>query len=109
MWIHQMGVHKLPHADRQPFYRVLVSDGSERYAAEENLEPILPSQAGLPSQARVPRIDHEMVGRFFSSHDGTRYLPNAELAAMYPEDEDYVKDFISKGFPEGPPRSSAKE
>ena len=100
MWIHQMGVHKLPHADRQPFYRVLVSDGSERYAAEENLEPI------LPRQARVPRIDHEMVGRFFSSHDGTRYLPNAELAALYPEDEDYVKDFIGQGFPEGPPSSS---
>ena len=32
-----MGVHKLPHAENQPFYRVLVSDGSERYAAEENL------------------------------------------------------------------------
>ena len=51
-----MGVHKLPHAEKQPFYRVLVSDGSERYAAEESLEPILPT---------APRIDHYMVGRFF--------------------------------------------
>ena len=60
MWIHQMGVHKLPHAENQPFYRVLVSDGSERYAAEESLEPI--------QRPWAPRIDHEMVGRFFREH-----------------------------------------
>merc|ERR1712037_757594 len=85
MWIHQMGVHKLPNADKQPFYRVLVSDGSERYAAEESLEPILPT---------APRIDHYMVGRFFSSYDGTRYLPNEELATIYPEDVEYVQEYL---------------
>lgn len=86
MWIHQMGVHKLPHAEKQPFYRVLVSDGSERYAAEESLEPI-------PFDG-VPRIDHDMVGRFFCSFDGSRYLPNEELATIYPEDVDHVRDYL---------------
>ena len=33
-WIHQMGVHNLPRGPRQPFYGVLVSDNTTRYAAE---------------------------------------------------------------------------
>ena len=33
-WIVQMGVHNLPHKQYQPFYNVLVEDGSNRYAAE---------------------------------------------------------------------------
>ena len=33
-WIKQMGVDRLPNKDKQPFYNVLVSDGTNRYAAE---------------------------------------------------------------------------
>jgi hemimethylated DNA binding protein len=32
-----MGVDKLEKQDKQPFYNVLVGDGSQRYAAQENL------------------------------------------------------------------------
>jgi F-box protein 21 len=32
-----MGVDKLERQDKQPFYNVLVGDGSQRYAAQENL------------------------------------------------------------------------
>ena len=32
-----MGVDKLADKDKQPFYNVLVADGSQRYAAQENL------------------------------------------------------------------------
>jgi hemimethylated DNA binding protein len=32
-----MGVDRLPRKDSQPFYNVLVDDGSIRYAADENL------------------------------------------------------------------------
>ena len=32
-----MGVDRLPRKDKQPFYNVLVDDGSVRYAADENL------------------------------------------------------------------------
>ncbi len=89
-----MGVHKLPRADRQPFYNVLVSDGSERYAAEENLEPILCRDDDDDGGSTVPKITHHQVGRFFSSFDGKRYLPNEELAVIYPEDAEFVKNFI---------------
>ena len=33
-WIIQMGVHNLPKKQFQPFYNVLVEDGSNRYAAQ---------------------------------------------------------------------------
>ena len=36
-WIVQMGVHMLPGKDQQPFYNVLVEDGSNRYAAQGKL------------------------------------------------------------------------
>ena len=36
-WIHQMGVDRLPLGRHQPFYHVWASDGSDRYAAQENL------------------------------------------------------------------------
>ena len=35
-----MGIHTLQRMAYQPYYHVLVSDGSNRYAAEENLEPL---------------------------------------------------------------------
>ena len=58
MWIVHMGVHRLARADRQPFYKVLVEDGSERYAAEENLVPVAKDEDGI-------RVEHEALGRFF--------------------------------------------
>ena len=33
-WILQMGVDRLPLGPNQPFYNVLVEDGSNRYAAQ---------------------------------------------------------------------------
>ena len=46
-WISHMGVDKLRERDQQPFYNVLVGDGSQRYAAQENL-------AGLEQACPVP-------------------------------------------------------
>ena len=34
LWIARMGVDRLPNGRNQPFYNVLVEDGSNRYAAE---------------------------------------------------------------------------
>jgi F-box protein 21 len=90
-WVLQMGVNKLPLADQQPFYNVLVSDGSERYAAEENLEPILKTDENA-----VSHITHPQIGRFFEGFDGKRYLPNHHLAVIYPEDAQYVHRFFSR-------------
>jgi len=35
-WIYQMRVHNLRFKEEQPFYNVLVEDGSSRYAAQGN-------------------------------------------------------------------------
>nr|XP_050023267.1 F-box only protein 21-like [Dermacentor andersoni] len=75
-WIFQMGVHNLSHEDRQPFYNVLVEDGSNRYAAQENLE--------MSTSPDV--ITHPDVGKYFERFCGTYYLPNAEKEYEYPED-----------------------
>ena len=40
-WIHQMGVHQLPNGQWQPFYGVLVNDGSIRYAAQGTYSSVL--------------------------------------------------------------------
>ena len=40
-WIDRMGVNNLPQKQHQPFYNVLVEDGSNRYAAQGKHE--LPS------------------------------------------------------------------
>lgn len=37
-WIRNMNVHSLPHGPHQPFYNVLVEDGSCRYAAQGERE-----------------------------------------------------------------------
>eukprot|EP00088_Acartia_fossae_P001616 TRINITY_DN10642_c0_g1_i1.p1 TRINITY_DN10642_c0_g1~~TRINITY_DN10642_c0_g1_i1.p1 ORF type:complete len:598 (-),score=77.38 TRINITY_DN10642_c0_g1_i1:98-1891(-) len=75
-WIYQMRVNKLPKKDTQPFYNVLVTDGSERYAADENLEPCQPEI-----------VTHPQIGKYFKAFDSSRgYLPNDELLKEYPDD-----------------------
>lgn len=34
LWIAQMGVDRLPNGRNQPFYNVLVEDGTNRYASQ---------------------------------------------------------------------------
>lgn len=40
-WIQRMGVRTLVRGENQPFYHVLVDDGSYRYAAEGKFENIV--------------------------------------------------------------------
>ncbi len=78
-----MGVDRLRLREHQPFYHVLVCDGSSRYAAQENLQPV---EIGLD-------VSHPEVGRHFSRREGTRYRLNTEAAARYPEDEHFRQRF----------------
>ena len=73
-----MGVLNLPKAENQPFYNVMVEDGSVRYAAEENLVPV--EEDGV-------RIGHPMMGQYFRSVRGRYYEPNDELSELYPDDK----------------------
>ena len=78
MWVIQMAVDKLQNKENQPFYNVLVEDGSNRYAADENLEI-----------AKPVRINHPAIGRYFKHfHSDIGYEPNEELSKNYPEDKD---------------------
>jgi F-box protein 21 len=77
-WQNQMGVHLLPNKHKQPFYNVLVDDLSIRYAAQESLEIAL-------ADAVKPDL-HPRIGKYFSSFDSHRYIPNVELAKRYPDD-----------------------
>ncbi|KAL4636098.1 F-box only protein 21 [Arapaima gigas] len=75
-WITTMRVHQLSNGANQPFYNVLVQDGTCRYAAQENLEP----------HSAPLEIGHPEVGRYFTEFSGTHYVANEELQARYPED-----------------------
>ncbi|KAM3867899.1 F-box only protein 21 [Diretmus argenteus] len=75
-WITTMRVHQLSSGAVQPFYNVLVQDGTCRYAAQENLEP----------HSAPLEIGHPEVGRYFSEFSDTHYVANEELQTRYPED-----------------------
>ncbi|XP_031704924.1 F-box only protein 21 isoform X2 [Anarrhichthys ocellatus] len=75
-WITTMRVHQLSNGANQPFYNVLVQDGTCRYAAQENLEP----------HSAPLEIGHPEVGRYFSEFANTYYFANEELQTRYPED-----------------------
>ncbi|XP_037536151.1 F-box only protein 21 isoform X2 [Nematolebias whitei] len=75
-WITTMRVHQLSNGANQPFYNVLVQDGTCRYAAQENLEP----------HSAPMEIGHPEVGRYFSEFTETHYVANEELQTRYPED-----------------------
>lgn len=76
-WIYQMGVNNLARKSKQPFYQVLVNDGSQRYAAEDNLTIF---SAGCV-------VDHHLVGRYFDEFCQTHYRPNKMKAMEYPDDK----------------------
>uniref|UniRef100_A0A8C6U8T1 F-box protein 21 n=1 Tax=Neogobius melanostomus TaxID=47308 RepID=A0A8C6U8T1_9GOBI len=75
-WITTMRVHQLSKGANQPFYNVLVQDGTCRYAAQENLEP----------HSAPLEIGHPEVGRYFSEFVESYYVANEELQTRYPED-----------------------
>ncbi|KAM4615728.1 F-box only protein 21 isoform 2-T2 [Polymixia lowei] len=75
-WITTMRVNQLSSGANQPFYNVLVQDGTCRYAAQENLEP----------HSAPLEIGHPEVGRYFSEFSDTHYVANEELQTRYPED-----------------------
>ncbi|CAH0554702.1 unnamed protein product [Brassicogethes aeneus] len=77
-WQIQNNVDKLNLKDKQPFYNVLVEDGSRRYVAQENLRPT--ENTGF-------LYLNDEVGRHFSHFFETHYVPNAEKEKEYPADK----------------------
>lgn len=88
-WVRRMGVDHLQYKTKQPFYNVLVHDGSHRYAAQENLSV---------SQEPVP-ISHSDIGKYFKEFTGVCYLPNDELQQQYPDDATVKNNLLrERGF-----------
>ncbi|XP_072921583.1 F-box only protein 21 [Hemitrygon akajei] len=87
-WMRTMGVYNLPHGPDQPFYNVLVQDGSCRYAAQEN----------LIYHSSPMEISHQEVGRYFSEFCGTHYVANEELQIQYPDDLVLTSQLVMKVY-----------
>ncbi|XP_044304805.1 F-box only protein 21 isoform X1 [Varanus komodoensis] len=87
-WIRNMNVHSLPHGPHQPFYNVLVEDGSCRYAAQENLS----------YNMEPHEIAHPDIGRYFTEFAGTHYVANTELEIRYPEDLEFTRAAVRKTY-----------
>ncbi|KAA8909794.1 Hemimethylated DNA-binding protein YccV like-domain-containing protein [Sphaerosporella brunnea] len=76
-WIERMNVETLPRGRNQPFYHVLVEDGTVRYVAEENIQPIRPKNVS----ALIG-----LAGKYFKRFDAAegRFVSNVE--AEFPDD-----------------------
>uniref|UniRef100_A0A1A8RB16 F-box protein 21 n=1 Tax=Nothobranchius rachovii TaxID=451742 RepID=A0A1A8RB16_9TELE len=98
-WITTMRVHQLSNGADQPFYNVLVQDGTCRYAAQENLEP----------HSSPLEIGHPEVGRYFSEFTETHYVANEELQARYPEDTGETLDTVRQLYHRNAPGSGSQE
>ncbi|KAM4707993.1 F-box only protein 21 [Discoglossus pictus] len=81
-WIENMVLQNgvLQHGANQPFYSVLLEEGSCSYVAQENLE-----HHPCPAEIRHPDI-----GLYFSEFAGTHYVANEELQLRYPEDREFT-------------------
>lgn len=71
-----MGETDLTCGTDQPFYKVLLDDGSSSYVAQENLQ-----------HTRNPKpINNPLLGRYFRAYERKYYIPNMQKAYEYPED-----------------------
>jgi F-box protein 21 len=74
-----MKVDELNKGRNQPFYHVLVNDGTVRYVAEENVVPIKPSDDEL--------IDlMKLAGRYFRKYDRVRGSFVSNVKTEFPDD-----------------------
>lgn len=87
-WIRQMRVFELRNKNSQPFYNVLVEDGTQRYAAQENLE--------ICDSPRF--INHPDVGKYFEAFQNTHFVPNKMTVAEYPQDNVARTTILQKFF-----------
>ncbi|XP_075034618.1 F-box only protein 21 isoform X2 [Mixophyes fleayi] len=79
-WIENLALYPLPDGANQPFYSVLLEDGSCSYVAQENLEP----------HPAPGRILHPDIDLYFSEFAGNHYIASKELQLQYPEDLDFT-------------------
>ncbi|GAA5948476.1 hypothetical protein JCM3765_004896 [Sporobolomyces pararoseus] len=98
-WIMQMQVDRLPFGRDQPFYHVIVADGSSRYVAQENVtyEPVSPSVVSrLMQDSTIGRYFRRVEGGILSGaglegegedfeEERLRFVKSIETEAEYPD------------------------
>ncbi|KAK2588852.1 hypothetical protein KPH14_001721 [Odynerus spinipes] len=71
-------IEELTYGYDQPFYSMLLDDGSSCYVPQENLL--------LSSKPKW--INHCEIGRYFCHFNKTHYVPNEKTSEEYPEDKE---------------------
>ncbi|KAF8846057.1 YccV-like-domain-containing protein [Paxillus ammoniavirescens] len=98
-WINSMNVDSLRRGRHQPFYHIFTQDGSLRYVAEENIQPVTLKPYAY---CRLFKHAHE-AGRYFEGlveeNGRARLLLSPELLAAYPEDNAVGERWIREGAP----------
>ncbi|GAA5942810.1 hypothetical protein JCM1841_006913 [Sporobolomyces salmonicolor] len=84
-WIQQMQIDRLPFGRHQPFYHVIVDDGSSRYIAQENVTDL-----SIPTSALEVLIADESFGRYFRKRGKDEsgrwcFVKSWEVEAEYPD------------------------
>ncbi|GAA5867347.1 hypothetical protein JCM3774_003556 [Rhodotorula dairenensis] len=99
-WIRQMRVDTLPYGRDQPFYHVVVEDGSARYVAQENItaegDDDVVDEFSILDESVAAFLEQESLGRYFCRRERLvgpaplggsqwRFVPSEEVAAEYPD------------------------
>ncbi|BGP16841.1 hypothetical protein JCM10213_003339 [Rhodosporidiobolus nylandii] len=84
-WIQQMRVDTLPYGRHQPFYHVIVEDGSVRYVANENI-----TDTPIHDFEVDAFLSNETLGRYFRKRERREdgrwtFVPSLEVEAEYPD------------------------
>ncbi|CAL1695039.1 unnamed protein product [Somion occarium] len=97
-WIREMKVDRLKHGRDQPFYVAYADDAHSRYVAQENIIPVVPSEADL----RRLYLSRSAFGRNFTgladdglAHPG-RLSMSDEMRAVYPDDDDFGRKWVQE-------------
>ncbi|KAK2461552.1 hypothetical protein APHAL10511_006015 [Amanita phalloides] len=92
-WIRRMQVDELTRGRNQPFYRVIVDDGTSRYVAEENIRCVNPSLEIVHKlYSRIPELptffeDAELHREGWGWARG-RFLLSLDSLLAYPQDDE---------------------
>lgn len=76
-WIERMQVDNLPRGRRQPFYKIVAEDKSQRYVAEENIQIL---------RERPIRELMQVAGRYFKRWDDAENKFVSNMRDEYPDD-----------------------
>ncbi|KAF9957835.1 hypothetical protein BGZ72_001303 [Mortierella alpina] len=90
-WIRSMGIDSLTYGRHQPFYNALLSDGSRRYVAQENIQVMFRDHRRPPSVS-LSQSEYPSVGR---PHDSQQ--ASLEADAIHAATDDIVDAETSTG------------